>query len=59
MSIQKCTCKHDFQDKEHGKDMRVHNVDKKGNSHCTVCGGKPAWEKRLAGHAAMWTPAFK
>lgn len=34
--IKKCDCKHDFQDKEYGKQNRVHN---KGTNKatCTVC----------------------
>ena len=39
-----CTCKHEFQDKQHGKNKRVHTLstDKggKGSSRtakCTVC----------------------
>lgn len=33
-----CTCKNDFQDKEHGKGMRVHNPMKGGEkARCTVC----------------------
>jgi len=43
MSIKKCTCKHDGQDKLHGKGMRVHNKTKIGKGstevkyRCTVC----------------------
>lgn len=36
-----CTCKHEFQDKEYGKGMRLHNLSessKKKEAHCTVCG---------------------
>ena len=38
-----CTCKHDYQDKEYGYGMRVHNGCKlsttSGNGwRCTVCG---------------------
>jgi hypothetical protein len=38
----KCNCKHSFQDKEHGKGIRVHNFAPKGNQgspgwRCTVC----------------------
>lgn len=58
MSIKKCTCKHEDQDQLHGKGLRVHTTDKKGNEHCTVCGPKPAWENRLAAHAKQWTPAY-
>lgn len=38
--ILQCTCKHKFQDKEHGKQMRVHNPmgeDKYFKWRCTVC----------------------
>ncbi|UAW01145.1 hypothetical protein [Vibrio phage PhiImVa-1] len=33
----KCSCKHAFQDKEHGKGIRVANVGVKVYT-CTVCG---------------------
>lgn len=35
-----CTCEHEFQDKEYGKGMRVHNSmsSDKGDWRCTVCG---------------------
>ena len=42
--IIKCNCKHEEQDKFHGKQMRVHNKTKKmfGTNtfeyRCTVCG---------------------
>ena len=36
--IKKCNCKHEDQDILHGKGMRVHNKDSKGNDRCTVCG---------------------
>jgi hypothetical protein len=41
--IKKCTCQHEYQDKEHGKGMRVHNQLKPVNKmdtlkfRCTVC----------------------
>lgn len=35
--IKKCACEHEYQDKAHGKDMRVHNKCVKG-ARCTVCG---------------------
>jgi hypothetical protein len=42
--IKRCICKHEFQDKQYGKDMRVHNTCEKGGrvvgSRCTVCGTK-------------------
>ena len=37
----KCTCKHDFQDKEHGNQQRIANINEKEDSAtCTVCGNK-------------------
>ena len=42
--IKRCTCKHDYQDKEHGKKMRVFNPTKQNGRElergwrCTVCG---------------------
>jgi len=36
MSIKKCTCKHDGQDKLHGKGMRVHNKTKIGKGSTEV-----------------------
>lgn len=43
--IKQCTCKHEFQDKRFGKNMRVHNGMGKGGTgtegwKCTVCGTK-------------------
>lgn len=39
--ILKCTCKSDFQDKEYGKNIRVHSVNKKDKTkrvaYCIVC----------------------
>lgn len=35
--VKQCSCKHEEQDKLHGKGMRVHNVTTKGYK-CTVCG---------------------
>lgn len=35
--VRPCTCKHEFQDKEYGKDLRLANVTSSG-SRCTVCG---------------------
>ena len=46
--ILKCNCKHEFQDKEYGPGMRVHNYAPKGYNgqpgwRCTVCENvKPA-----------------
>ena len=37
----KCTCKHDFQDKEYGNQQRNANINEKEDSAtCTVCGNK-------------------
>lgn len=42
VTIEKCTCPHEYQDKKYGKGMRVHNkapkVDKDKGRRCTVCG---------------------
>ena len=44
MKILKCKCKHDFQDKQYGEGMRVHNqctkkpTAAKPGVKCTVCG---------------------
>lgn len=43
MSIRKCDCKHDFQDKRYGAGQRVMNETRKGSGdkkgvRCTVCG---------------------
>jgi hypothetical protein len=44
----KCGCRHEFQDKEHGVGIRVHNLAKKAHNgmpgyRCTVCKSvKPA-----------------
>lgn len=36
--VLKCTCKHDFQDQEYGKGMRLHNISEvKKEAYCTVC----------------------
>jgi len=35
--IKKCSCKHEGQDKIHGKDNRVHNPKAKDEVRCTVC----------------------
>ena len=40
--ILKCSCKHEWQDKEYGPGMRVHNLARKGYNgragwRCTVC----------------------
>lgn len=40
--VLKCTCESEFQDKEYGKGMRLHNVCQKGTgqyrlAYCTVC----------------------
>jgi hypothetical protein len=43
--IKRCTCKHEYQDKKHGKGKRVHNPlrskspgGKLTDWRCTVCG---------------------
>ena len=40
MAIKQCTCESKFQDKQYGKNMRVHNKYLKdgGGYRCTVCG---------------------
>jgi len=40
MAIKQCNCKHESQDKIHGKNMRVHNryIKDGGGYRCTVCG---------------------
>jgi len=42
--IKKCSCKHEFQDKQYGDKMRVHNKCKGVRTNiawrCTVCGNK-------------------
>lgn len=45
MAIKKCKCKHEYQDNEYGKGLRVHNESKsrvQGRKAwtCTVCGTK-------------------
>ena len=40
--IKKCECKHSYQDKKYGEQMRIHNRAKGPNNtilwRCTVCG---------------------
>jgi hypothetical protein len=43
--IRKCDCKHEYQDRKYGPEMRVHNPcrsigkkDEKTKYRCTVCG---------------------
>lgn len=36
--ILKCNCKNEFQDNEHGPQMRVFNTSLKSSATCTVCG---------------------
>jgi Flp pilus assembly pilin Flp len=46
--IMKCSCKSEFQDKEHGIGMRVHNpmsAKNGGKFRCTVCGSMKAYEQ--------------
>ncbi len=40
-NIRQCKCANAYQDKEHGKGMRVHTVGNK-EMNCTVCGSKIA-----------------
>ena len=35
--IHPCTCKHEHQDRIHGKGNRVMNLTTKANVRCTVC----------------------
>lgn len=42
--IKQCTCKHEFQDVEYGKGMRVHNSNEKSEWKCTVCGSTKKME---------------
>jgi len=40
-AVKECTCKHEFQDKRYGKNMRLMNPIKEKsdcNWRCTVCG---------------------
>ena len=53
MSIKASKCKHEEQDKLHGKGMRVHTESSKYGEKCTVCGPKPACEARLDSHARL------
>jgi hypothetical protein len=48
VTIQKCSCKHDDQDKIYGNSIRLHNLTQKNESKCTVCGSlkKPVVEKK-------------
>jgi len=37
--ILSCTCNSEYQDRTHGKGMRVHNVNKDiSKARCTICG---------------------
>ena len=38
--ILKCDCKHKEQDKLHGQNNRVNNINTKNEAVCTICGGK-------------------
>lgn len=49
--VQKCTCKHAFQDAIYGPQMRVHTQGKDGAPRCTVCGPKPRKQMRVYYHA--------
>lgn len=38
-TVKKCSCSHEFQDKEYGKGMRLHSLSEdKKDAKCTVCG---------------------
>ena len=37
MAIKKCDCKHEYQDRKHGKGNRVMNKTANDNYRCTVC----------------------
>jgi hypothetical protein len=37
VAVMKCTCEHDFQDKEYGEGKRVHARKMNGQWVCTVC----------------------
>ena len=36
--IKRCTCSQPYQDKVHGRQLRVMNETTKGSARCTVCG---------------------
>ena len=39
MKIAKCNCEHEYQDKQYGSKMRVHNKKQKADTYvCSVCG---------------------
>lgn len=43
MAIIRCNCTHEFQDKTHGRQNRVHNrcgKEQRGGWRCTVCGNE-------------------
>lgn len=44
--IRVCKCKHSFQDKEYGRQQRVHNPVRGGGWRCTVCGDEKDVSKR-------------
>lgn len=37
MAIKICSCKHEYQDRKYGKQMRVFNETGDGGYRCTVC----------------------
>lgn len=37
MAILRCTCKHEYQDKIHGRGLRVHTMKADKKYVCTVC----------------------
>lgn len=54
-----CKCTHEFQDKEYGKGMRLHNLsDDKKKAYCTVCegGGKGAKRASIGNKYASTRP---
>lgn len=55
--IMKCTCTHEFQDNTYGKNMRVHNVNTKGEAFCTVC--SPSYRRNKVGTFIAANPAMK
>ena len=38
--VLRCTCNHDYQDKQYGHGMRLHNRTGDSSWRCTVCGAK-------------------
>ena len=42
--VKQCKCNHEFQDKQYGKNSRLHNKTTKGY-RCTVCGSEKSASK--------------